>query len=59
MHRAPKIAFPVLRPDLQVSFYHRVHALRNSYLQEAPAETVRNLDVSALDVALKAFVTRR
>ncbi len=50
---------PVLRPDLQVSFYHRLQTFRHSFLSEALGSTVVTLDISKVDRELAAYVGRK
>ncbi|HSR70653.1 MAG TPA: XcyI family restriction endonuclease [Acidobacteriota bacterium] len=47
---------PVLKPDLQVTFYYRLQTLRELYLQDALKQTVQLLDISALDDELAQYV---
>ncbi len=48
--------FPVLHPDLQVSFYLRLRVFRNSYLSEALRATIERLDISRVDRELASLV---
>jgi hypothetical protein len=48
--------FRVLTPDLQVRFWTRLQVIRNEYLGESLARTVRELDIARLDKELSAFV---
>lgn len=41
--------YPVLQPNLQISFYHRLETFRRSHLAEALRATVRKLDISKID----------
>src|SRR4030042_6289631 len=52
------VLFPLVKPDLQISFYHRLHTLQHSYLTEALRSTVKNLDISKLDDELAKYVDR-
>jgi len=49
-------SFPVLTPDLQISFYHRIKIFQNSYLAEALGQTVERLNISHLDKELAQYV---
>jgi len=59
MARKPALQFPVLRPDLQVSFYRRLQELRARYLQEALRKTVESADLTTLDRELAKCVTAK
>jgi hypothetical protein len=48
--------FPVLQPNLQISFYHRLQDCRHSCLSEALEETVQKLDIYKLDDELHLYV---
>lgn len=48
--------FPVLVPDLQVAFFHRLEAARRVCLREALADAVQHLHVPQLDRELAEFV---
>lgn len=48
--------FPVLPPDLQVSFYYRLGTLRQTYLQGALKATIDAIDLPAVDRQLAEFV---
>jgi hypothetical protein len=48
--------FPLLKPDLQLSFYHRLQTFQHSYLAEALRSTVEKLDISKLDKELAKYV---
>jgi len=47
---------PVLRPDLQISFYQRLQELRGLYLYDALQTTYAGLDIPTLDRELAAYV---
>ena len=47
--------FPVMKPDLQVSFYHRLQTFQHSYLSEALASTVSKLDIRKIDNELAVY----
>lgn len=57
MARSPAPGFPALRPDLQLSFYHRLKELRERYLQEALKRTVESLEIAKLDRELAEYVS--
>jgi len=46
---------PHLEPNLQISFFHRLKAVRARYLHEALSTTVARLDLASLDAELRAF----
>jgi hypothetical protein len=48
--------FPLIKPDLQISFYHRLETFRHSYLAEALGSTIQKLDISKLDDELAKYV---
>lgn len=54
---SPSSDFPVLRPDLQVSLYSRLQALRERYLIESLRKTVESedLDLGAVDSELAKY----
>ena len=47
---------PVLKPNLQVSFYVRLQTFRHSYLSEALSATVKNLEITRIDKELAVYV---
>lgn len=49
--------FPVLQPDLQVSFYTRLQALRERYLIDSLKKTVEaeDFDLKTVDTELAAY----
>ncbi len=49
-------SYPVLRPDLQISFYDRLLTLRDLYLQDALKVTVADIDIKTLDEQLAQCV---
>jgi hypothetical protein len=49
---------PILKPNLQISFYYRLQTLREVYLHEALKKTVRDLDIVRLDRELGELVPR-
>lgn len=52
-------ALPVQQPNLQISFYYRLQTLREVYLFEAMSRTLRELDISKLDVELSNLVSKK
>lgn len=52
----PGKPFPILRPDLQVSFLYRLDEIRGLFLEEAMAAAVASLPVTVLDKELGEFV---
>ena len=46
---------PVLQPNLQISFYHRLQTFRHSHLSEALRKTIEKLDISQLDDELASY----
>lgn len=51
-----RVQFPVLPPDLQVSFYYRLNAIRGTYLRDALKSTVSKINLSELDQELSDYV---
>ncbi len=49
---------PILIPDLQISFYYRLREIENLYLGQSLGNTVKELDISILDVQLSELVSR-
>jgi hypothetical protein len=52
----PTNGFPILDPALQISFHHRLQAVRETYLQQALSKTVGDVEIGDLDLQLKEFV---
>ena len=50
--------FPVLGPNLQVSFYERLEELRDLYLLDALGATVAALDIEGIDRELPLFASK-
>jgi hypothetical protein len=50
------LAFPVLEPDLQISFYHRLRQVESQLLHEALRKTVKQMRIAELDDELATFV---
>lgn len=50
-------SFPSLDPKLQVSFFYRLRTVRGKYLREAMQNTVKGMDIVALDAQLAQFVS--
>lgn len=59
MATKPKAVFPLLRPDLQVSFYYRLKAVRELYFHEALRNTIAHLDLKVVDHELGAVVQKQ
>ena len=55
--RRTKTEFPVLPPDLQVTFYYRLGAIRERYLQNALRAAVSEIELSRLDDELSRLVS--
>ena len=49
---------PVLAPDLQIAFFHRLREVQGLYLDDALQRTVSSLDVVELDAQLARAVSR-
>ncbi len=49
--------YPVLSPDLQISFYYRLQTARGVYLREGLQRTVAGLSIERLNAELAAFVS--
>ena len=54
--RNHSLAFPVLKPILQVSFFYLLPSLRKRYLQDALRSTMTGLQVASVDKELSASV---
>ncbi len=54
---ADKLGFPVLTPDLQVSFYYKLKEIRSVYLNEALRAAVGKASVSEIDAELNKYVS--
>jgi len=50
--------FPILQPNLQISFYQRLQTFRHSHLVEALGATVGKIDISQVDDELASYVER-
>lgn len=50
--------FKIPDPELQIDFYGVLAKMRKSYLQDALASTIRNMDIAEIDKALAAFVPK-
>ena len=55
--RRTKIEYPVLPPDLQVTFYYRLGTIRERYLQNALRAAVSEIELSRLDDELSRLVS--
>lgn len=56
MEEQKRAELPVLEPSLQLSFYHRLQALRRLYLHDALKATIQDVDIQALDDQLAQYV---
>ncbi len=45
-------------PDLQITFYHRLHEIRGTFLMEALRSTVSELQITEIDKQLAEFVSK-
>jgi hypothetical protein len=52
----PILEIPVLEPNMQIDFYHRLQALNELYLFDALKKTVAQLDLSIIDKQLYDYV---
>jgi hypothetical protein len=41
--------FPIIQPNLQISFYFRLQIVRDLYLNEALKKTISALDIRKID----------
>lgn len=48
--------FPILNPELQISFYYRLKTVREEYLSSALQRTVERIDLKVLDDELNQLV---
>ena len=51
------VSFPIIQPNLQISFYFRLQIVRDLYLQNALKKTVNKLDIKNLDNELANYVS--
>ena len=51
-------SFPILQPNLQISFYYKLQSIRSLLLHQALQETIANLDIQQLDAELQSFVRK-
>lgn len=51
--------FPALEPNLQISFYYRMQAVRDLYLNEALKKTIKVLDIKKVDSQLSEYVEQK
>ena len=56
MKVASAVEFPVLTPDLQVSFFYRLQTVRRLHLGEPLAQAVEQMDIRQLDDELADYV---
>ncbi|MHC1728304.1 MAG: XcyI family restriction endonuclease [Syntrophobacteraceae bacterium] len=57
MNDPDDLNLPVLPPNMQISFYFKLQAIRDLYFQEAMSKTVKKLDLSVLDGQLSEYVS--
>jgi hypothetical protein len=51
--------FRVPEPDLQITFFHRLQEIRNTYLLNALLSTVASLEINKIDHELAGLVSRK
>ena len=51
--------FPILEPNLQISFYQRLESLEKAYLHEALRRTVSSIDLAQIDRELVGTVQKQ
>ena len=51
------VSFPIIQPNLQISFYFRLQIVRDLYLQDALKKTVKKLDIKKIDNELTNYVS--
>jgi hypothetical protein len=47
---------PILKPDLQIAFHHRLKSINDQYLHQALSDTVRHLSIQDIDKQLADYV---
>ena len=47
---------PVLKPDLQIAFHHKLKSINDQYLYQALSDTVKNLSIPCIDKQLADYV---
>lgn len=47
---------PVLEPDLQIAFYHKLKSINDQYLYQALSDTIKNLSIPNIDKQLADYV---
>jgi hypothetical protein len=47
---------PVLKPDLQIAFYHKLKSINDQYLYQALSDTVKHLSIPNIDKQLADYV---
>ncbi len=52
-----KVSFPIIQPNLQISFYFRLQMVRNLYLHDALKNTINELDIRKIDNELAKNVS--
>ncbi|MFZ2448171.1 MAG: XcyI family restriction endonuclease [Syntrophobacteraceae bacterium] len=50
------VSFPLIKPNLQISFYFKLQAIRDLYFHEAIKKTIEALDIKVLDEQLSSYV---
>jgi hypothetical protein len=56
MNDSSDVIFPVMSPDLQISFYFRFQEIKNFYLGEALQRVITSIDIPTIDNQLAIFV---
>jgi len=51
------VSFPIIQPNLQISFYFRLQIVKDLYLQDALKKTVNKLDIKKIDNELANYVS--
>ena len=51
--------FKILKPDLQITFFHRLKEIRKTYLLDALLSVVATLQIPKIDAELGNFVSHR
>ena len=58
MKQSSDPVFPILKPDLQVSFCHRLEEIKRRYLYESVRKALMDLDIQQVDDELAQFVAK-
>jgi len=48
--------FPVLEPDLQIAFHHKLKSINSQYLYQALSDTIKHLSIPDIDRQLAEYV---